>query len=297
VSEQPSGARAGASPPGAPADAQGGEPVDTPRNSAVDTLRNATADTSTEAAVDALAGVGAGAPAGAAAEAPVDAPAWATRKLLRAARSGTLATLLAGQPFASLVTPATAPDLALLLLLSSLSEHTRHLRAEPRCSVLVVGTATGANPQTTPRATITGLAEAIDDPGLKARYLAVHPYASLYADFGDFALWRIRPMGGLYVGGFARAARLRREDLTPEPDAVAAIATAAAGIMAHCNEDHADAMAWIAGAPGAWRMVAVDVDGCDLAQGEQVIRVPWSAPVVDPDGVRAELLRLARAAG
>ena len=225
-----------------------------------------------------------------------DAPAWAARKLLRAARVGTLATSLSGQPFASLVTPATAPDLALLLLLSSLSEHTRHLRAEPRCSVLVVGTATGANPQTAPRATITGLAEVADDPGLKARYLAVHPYASLYADFGDFALWRIRPMGGLYVGGFARAARLRLADLTPEPGAVAAIAAAAGEIMAHCNTDHPDAMARIAGAPGDWRMVAVDPDGCDLAQGEQVIRVAWAAPVADPAGVRAELVRLARRA-
>ena len=204
---------------------------------------------------------------------------------------------MAGQPFASLVTPATAPDLGVLLL-SSLSEHTRHLRAEPRCSVLVVGAPGGANPQTAPRATITGLAEAIDAPALKARYLAVHPYAALYADFGDFALWRIRPMGGLFVGGFARAARLRLADLTPEPGAVAAIAAAAAaGIIAHCNEDHPDAMARIAGAPGAWQMVAVDVDGCDLAQGERVVRVAWSAPVGDAGGVRAELVRLARAGG
>ena len=226
-----------------------------------------------------------------------DAPGWAARKLLRAARLGTLATSLAGQPFASLVTPATAPDLALLLLLSSLSEHTRHLRAEPRCSVLVVGPPGGANPQTSPRATITGLAEVIDDPALKARYLAVHPYAALYADFGDFALWRIQPMGGLFVGGFARAARLRLADLTLDPHAVAAIAAAAAGIIAHCNEDHADAMARIAGAPGDCRMVAVDVDGCDLAQGERVVRIAWSAPVVDPGGVRAELVRLARVEG
>jgi len=230
-------------------------------------------------------------------EVSVDAPAWAARKLLRAARAGTLASSLAGQPFASLVTPASAPDLGVLLLLSSLSEHTRHLRAEPRCSVLVVGAATGANPQTAPRATITGLAEVIDDAGLKARYLAVHPYASLYAGFSDFALWRIRPMGGLLVGGFARAARLRLADLTPEPGAVATIAAAADGIMAHCNGDHPDAMARIAGESGEWRMVAVDVDGCDLAQGERVVRIPWSAPVMAPEGVRAELVRLARAGG
>ena len=67
--------------------------------------------------------------------------AWEARRLLRAARVGTLASAADGQPFASLVTPACAPDLSLLLLLSDLSEHTRHLRAEPRCSVLVAGRA------------------------------------------------------------------------------------------------------------------------------------------------------------
>ncbi len=40
-------------------------------------------------------------------------------------------------------------------------------------------------------------------------------------------------------------------------------------------------------------MVAVDVDGCDLAHGEQVRRIHWAAPVADPDGVRRELIRLA----
>ena len=38
-----------------------------------------------------------------------ESPAWTARKLIRAARSGTLATATDGQPFASLVTPATAP--------------------------------------------------------------------------------------------------------------------------------------------------------------------------------------------
>jgi heme iron utilization protein len=229
-------------------------------------------------------------------------PGWEARKLLRAARVGTLASVADGQPFASLVTPACAPDLSVLLLLSDLSEHTRHLRADPRCSVLVAGVPEGPNPQTAPRVTVTGLAEVAADPALKPRYLAVHPYASLYAGFGDFSLWRIRPLGGLYVGGFARAARLRATDLAPDVGGVAAIGSAAAGIMSHCNADHPDALAVIAGAPGAWRMVAVDVDGCDLADGgcdlangERVVRVHWSAPVGDADGVRRELIRMARA--
>ncbi len=224
-----------------------------------------------------------------------DTPVWAARKLLRAARVGSLATSAQGQPFASLVTPACAPDLALLLLLSDLSEHTRHLRAEPRCSILVTGTPEGPNPQTAPRVTVTGLAERLDDPAVKTRYVALHPYAALYAGFGDFALWRIRPLNGLFVGGFARAARLRSADLTPDLAAVAALAAAEAEIVAHCNADHPDAMAAIACAPAA-HLVAVDVDGCDLAVGERVLRVAWSAPVSDPGEVRRELIRLARAA-
>ena len=89
---------------------------------------------------------------------------------------------------------------------------------------MVTGAAEDANPQTTPRVTVTGLAAVLDDPALKARYLAVHPYASLYADFGDFHLWRVRPLAALFVGGFARAVRLRQTDLAPDPEAVSTLA-------------------------------------------------------------------------
>jgi len=223
--------------------------------------------------------------------------AFEARKLLRAARSGTLATVVdGGQPFASLVTPACAPDLSLLLLLSDLSEHTRHLRAEPRCSVMVCGTAEGANPQTAPRVTVTGIGEVANDPVSRARYLAVHPYAALYADFGDFHLWRIRPMGALFVGGFARAVRLKMADLAPDPASVATIAAAAAEIIGHCNNDHPDALAAIAGEAGDWRMAAVDVDGMDLALDERVRRFHWSTPLASPGLIRDELIRMTRQA-
>jgi putative heme iron utilization protein len=223
--------------------------------------------------------------------------AFEARKLIRAARSGALATVAdGGQPFASLVTPACAADLSLLLLLSDLSEHTRHLRVEPRCSILVCGTAESTNPQTAPRVTVTGIAEVADDRMLKDRYLAVHPYASLYAGFGDFHLWRIRPLGVLFVGGFARAVRLRQAELAPDPEAVAAVAAAEEGIVSHCNIDHPDALATIAGEAGDWRMATADVDGVDLSLGERVLRFHWSAPVTSSDGVRSELVRMTREA-
>lgn len=231
----------------------------------------------------------------------VNQPARDARALLRASRGGTLATQSDGQPFASLVTPATAPDGSVLLLLSGLSEHTRHLRDEPRCSVLVTGTSDGPNPQQAPRLTLTGLAALETDPAMKARWVALHPYAGFYAGFADFTLWRVRPVAGLFIGGFASAHRLRRADLAPDPDAVAAVADAEADVLAHVNDDHADALDAIAAANGrpgpGWRMAACDVDGCDLARGEEgTLRVPWSAPVADASAIRSELVRLARAA-
>jgi putative heme iron utilization protein len=222
--------------------------------------------------------------------------------LIRGANAATLASSAEGQPFASLVTPATAPDLSPLLWLSTLSAHTRQLAAEPRCALLFTGPAAGPNPQTAPRVTVTGLAERVPEPEvapLKARWLARHPYAALYADFADFSLWRVRIGGALHVGGFARAERIKASELAPDPAAVDAILAAEAGIIDHMNADHADAVAAIAqgllgGAAGAWRMVAVDVDGCDLSDGNQTVRLAFLARLSDSGGVRAALIRATR---
>ena len=255
--------------------------------------------------VPAPAGVAAG---GTAAIAGSPDAGFAARALMRAASSATLATQAAGQPFASLVTPAVTAGGEVLLFLSSLSEHTRQLRAEARCALLFTGPAAEHNPQTAPRVSVTGVAEALE-PGeardaLMRHWLARHPYAALYAGFGDFALWRVTPGAALLVGGFARATRLGAAALRPDPAAVAAIGAAEAEILAHVNAEHADALAAIArglpgGGDGGWRMVAADPDGCDLARGQdaegRVLRLGFPAPVTDARGFRAALVAAAKA--
>ncbi len=221
------------------------------------------------------------------------ARSWTARKLLRAAHQGSLATAAAGLPFASLVTPATAPDLSVLLLLSDLAEHTKHLRAEPNCALLVLGPPVAKNPQTTPRVAVSGVAELANDPELRSRYLAIHPYAAMYADFADFHLWRIRPASGLFVGGFAQAARLGAAELTADPAATAAIQAAGGSIMDEWNQTRSDVLARMAGEPGPWRIAALDVDGCHLAQGEHVLRLDFPTPVVSEAELRRELARFA----
>ncbi len=220
------------------------------------------------------------------------------RRLLRAARAGYLATQSDGQPFASLITPAMAPDLSILMFITNLSEHTRQLMADPRCALLVHGAAESANPQTAPRATITGLAERVEDAALMTRWLAIHPYAELYAGFADFGLWRIVPRGASFIGGFARAARPRLAELLPPAEAVAAVAAAEQEIIVHCNNDHPDTIALITAAAGhgaaAWRMVVVDIDGFDASDGQRVVRIDWPGPVSSAEGIRAQLIRLAK---
>src|SRR5258706_15437394 len=66
-------------------------------------------------------------------------PKAAAKKLLREARSGALATLMAGSgdPYCSLVNVATAYDGSPLLLISRLALHTKNILAEAPGSLLL----------------------------------------------------------------------------------------------------------------------------------------------------------------
>ncbi|MFM7418377.1 MAG: DUF2470 domain-containing protein, partial [Alphaproteobacteria bacterium] len=92
---------------------------------------------------------------------------------------------------------------------------------------------------------------------------------------------------------------LKASALVPDAAAVAAVAVAEAEIIAHVNQDHLDAVAAIAtgllgGAPGPWRLVTVDPDGCDMSDGEASRRLAFPAPVADADAVRLALISAAR---
>ena len=66
-------------------------------------------------------------------------PKTAAKKLMREARSGALATLMAGSgdPYCSLVNVATATDGSPLLLISRLALHTKNILADARVSLML----------------------------------------------------------------------------------------------------------------------------------------------------------------
>jgi putative heme iron utilization protein len=140
--------------------------------------------------------------------------------LLRSARHAALGTLDGAAPFVSMVAYAPEPDLAgYLLHLSGLSAHTRHLRADPRASLLVCERDDGREDvQTLARITVTGAAQHIPRGSVghgdaRERYLARLPASAMLFDFPDFELFRLVADGARYVGGFARAYTLTVEHL------------------------------------------------------------------------------------
>jgi putative heme iron utilization protein len=230
---------------------------------------------------------------------PPPLPAAAGRTLLRGCDRATLATSLAGAPYASLVMAATAADGAPLLLISDLAQHTANIKGDPRVALLFDGTGGLDEPLTGPRVTVLGRAERSADAPSRARYLARHPSADLYAGFADFHLYRVAVERAHLVAGFGRIDWIAANDLLPP--GIGALAAVEDSIIRHMNEDHADAVALYArvllGRPGeGWRITGIDAEGIDLRRAGTVARLDFPAPVADAEAARAALAQLAKSA-
>ncbi|MEX0408029.1 HugZ family protein [Aquibium sp. LZ166] len=237
---------------------------------------------------------------------PTDAEAIRLAKsLLRASRYGALAVLEpgTGAPFASRVATATDLDGSPLILVSTLSTHTGGLMADPRCSLLL-GEPGKGDPLAHPRVTLACLAERLDresDDGKRARrrYLNRHPKAALYADFGDFSFFRLRPERASLNGGFGKAYALEASDLLTRSPATEGLAVAEQGALNHMNADHRDAIALYADhfarakGDGDWIMTGIDADGIDVACGDDSRRVFFPQPLESAADLRKALVSMA----
>ena len=239
--------------------------------------------------------------------APEFDPKSTAKILLRTVRAGALATIdrNTGHPFASLVNLATDSDGSPLILVSRLATHTANLEKDSRGSVLLAVTGKG-DPLAYPRLTVIGSFSRIehDNPGeprLRRRFLARHPKAELYADFGDFSFWRLAVVSAHLNGGFARAADLKAADLMTDISGAEDLLQAEAGAVAHMNGDHAEAVRLYAtkllGAEdGPWRLTGLDPDGLDLACGDAVLRLQFQQRVTTAQQLRNVVAALARQA-
>ena len=159
------------------------------------------------------------------------------------------------------------------------------------------------------RVTLVGRLEFLEDPGTSREiYLATHPYAGSYADFTDFNFWRLDIKQCRYVGGFGHMSWVTGSGYAEA--SVDPIAPVAEGVIAHMNDDHADAnltyaraLAGLDDATSAI-MVGIDRHGITLdvttPGGPRLARLGFPEPLTSADDARPaviDLLTLARAAG
>ena len=226
-------------------------------------------------------------------------PRRAGRTLLREARSGALATLMAGSgdPYCSLVNVATAADGSPLLLISRLAVHTRNILADPRVSLMLDERRAG-DPLEGARVMLMGTAAATDDPHARRRYLDRQPEAKMFADFGDFAFYRIALNGAHLVAGFGRIVDLPPADLLTDLAGAEALVAAEAEIVAHMNAEHLEAARLYATrllgeSDGEWRCVGCDPDGLELQCERRARRLNFPQRVASPGVLRQVLKGLA----
>lgn len=161
------------------------------------------------------------------------------RRLIRAVGTAALATAERnheGRPYASLVETACGQDASPILLLSDLADHTKNITKDDRVSLLYDGTTAGPDRLAGARVTVQGQASRLADgprkDTLAGRYLARHPGAEAYADFGDFNFYEVTPERAHLIGGFGEIHWLNAESFLYDTSTAAALADAEPEILA-----------------------------------------------------------------
>ena len=130
------------------------------------------------------------------------------RQLLEQRKFGVLITnaeSLPGHPFGSLTPYALDAQGRPVFLLSSLAIHTSNLSADARASLFVFSESAEQAAAVAARLNAIGEVHPVADgerDEMRALYVARHPEAAQWAEFGDFAFYRMETKQMYFVGGF-----------------------------------------------------------------------------------------------
>ncbi|MDA8381905.1 MAG: DUF2470 domain-containing protein [Betaproteobacteria bacterium] len=219
------------------------------------------------------------------------------RRFLRAQHYGVLSTVsrhLAGYPFGSVAPYVTDHEGGIILLISTIAEHTKNIDADPRVSLLVHES--GQDIQANTRLTVLGEAARMEDQEApRGRYLRHFPDAVRYFETHDFFFYRVTPRVVRFIGGFGKVYWIDAQDFLPPATPLAAQED---GILAHMNRDHEESLRrycrqYRSLEPATVEMVGVDCDGFDLHADGQRLRFAFPDPVIDAHAVRRALVAMA----
>jgi putative heme iron utilization protein len=122
-----------------------------------------------------------------------------------------------GVPLVSRVSGVWTPETGLFFVASDLSVHSKCLKENSMCSVMI-GEPGKGDGLAHPRITLIGHSQRLPNDytsrtDLRAAFLKVHPKAELYIDFADFGFYPLHAERALLNGGFGKAYHLNKSDL------------------------------------------------------------------------------------
>ena len=238
-------------------------------------------------------------------------PAAEIRHWLLSVTTATLCTLAAerdvlGWPFGSLAPFAVGRDGTPIVLLSEIAQHTKNLRRDPRVSLFVRDPHAAGDAQASWRVTVLGRARALSaaDEELEeihARYRERVPGAPSYLGTHDFTYFALEPVRVRAIGGFGAIRWLEPAAILRDPHG-GDLREAAAGIVAHMNADHEDALCAIVAAatgasPARAQMTAIDRAGFLIrTEAPDELRYVGFGREIEAREARDVFVNLARAA-
>ena len=208
-----------------------------------------------------------------------------------------------GWPYGSVVPYALHDRGDPVVFVSDIAEHTRNLKADARATLLVRDSQS-ADPQAGARHAMMVRARrptGDEAAAVEQTYFDRFPDAARMREAHGFSAWLLECERIRWIAGFGAMGWIDRATWTGLADPVAQHAD---GIVAHLNDDHADALCELAAAFGApdaasARAVGVDRGGLELladSDGTQRrVRASFAAVAEDPDAVRSEVIALLRA--
>ena len=222
------------------------------------------------------------------------------RQMLRSHRYGALCTLskkFEGYPFGSITPYLVDHDGALIILISTLAEHTKNILNNPRVS-LITHNQNAPHIQTQGRVTVVGDAHLIADRAqTEARYLRYFPEAESYLEMHDFTFYRILPIAIRYIGGFGKIYWADLADYSPKK--FEAYAQQETQLLTTLNTQQKNTLQHIlkeqfgVSEPEALA-IGLDCDGLDLRSGEQMWRLDFAEELSEPGQALPALKQLTR---
>lgn len=201
------------------------------------------------------------------------------RQLLRAHCYGALSTLskkFDGHPFGSITPYLVDHDGSLLILISTLAEHTKNIQHDPRVS-LITHNQDDPHIQTQGRVTVVGNASLeTDREGVGLRYLRYFPEAQTYFEMHDFQFYRIVPQAIRFIGGFGNIHWVKADNyLVPSYP----LMSQEASLLKELDD-------WSQG-----KIIGIDCDGFDIRVEGKITRVHSDAPMLEAQKAIQEIQR------